>query len=117
MPGSGASGTGPAAQAGEAGAGISLPSRRAPTVGRRLDSRLRRQLGAGKGLEFRRRRGNLGPGRGGAGGRGSGPGWTRGGRDDGQLAITRQSTALPGLDYAKCASSVAGLSLKVTVTA
>ena len=62
----GASGTGPAARAGEAGAGICLLSSQGPTVGRRLDSRRRRQLGAGnlKGLEF-----NVG-----RGGSGSGPG-------------------------------------------
>ena len=64
----GASGTGPAAaraaRAGEAGAGTSHPSRRGPTVGRPLDSRRQRQVGAGKGQEF-----NVG-----CGGSGSGPG-------------------------------------------
>ena len=52
----GASGTGPAAgraaRAGEAGAGTSHPSRRGPKLGRRLDSRRRRRVGAGKGQEF-----------------------------------------------------------------
>ena len=45
-------GTGPlaVARAGEVDAGTSLPSRQGSTVGRLLDSRRRRQLGAGKGL-------------------------------------------------------------------
>ena len=58
----GASGTGPAAQAGEVGARICHPSRRALTVGRRLDSRRRLQLGVGKGLEFKVGRGGSGSG-------------------------------------------------------
>ena len=98
----GASGTGPAAawavRAGEAGAGTSHPSRRGPTGGRRLDSRRRRQVGAGKGQEGQEF--NVG-----CGGSGSDPGlrWSRL-AEDGRLAPARRSTALPGLDYAQCAS-------------
>ena len=41
------------AWAGEAGVGICLPEHQGPTTGRRPDSRRRRQVGAGKGLEFK----------------------------------------------------------------
>ena len=102
----GASGTGPAARAGEAGAGTYLRVARARRSGRSLDPRRRRQLGAGKELVFK-----FNVGRGGSGS-GLGP----------AVVATRQTTGClpppgglrpwdrvgpdgpgPGLDYTQCA--------------
>ena len=86
----GTSSTRQAARPGEAGAGICLSSRRGPTVGRRLDSRRRRQLGAGERLEF-----NVG-----RGGSGSGPGSAEVSTGRRRAACPRPAISGPGTEGA-----------------